>query len=126
MPWTPSDDPVWLRDKVWTPEQNAFAEAYHKVVAEGGIAAGLVLIFVRHGLAACGGFLHDAKYNRQQLRQAAQDLKRVGGFEDLANLALVAADMKPKAPPHWRTRIDTRHRKRTNDLRKGQASSHRP
>jgi hypothetical protein len=125
MPWTPTDDPAWLRDKDWTPAQNAFADAYHNAVARGGIAAGLVLMFTRHGLSGCGGFLHDVKYTRQQLRKAAEDLKRVGGFEDLANLTSLAAARKPSAPPHWRTRLNARRRRLTSDLRKRQASNHR-
>jgi hypothetical protein len=91
MPWTPSDDPLWLRDQAWSPEQVAFAEAYHKAVADGGIAAGLVLIFTRHKLNGAACFLRDVKINREQLKQAARDLKRVGGFDDLARLTAVAA-----------------------------------
>jgi hypothetical protein len=121
-----TDDPPWNRPGfVWPPEQVAFAEAYHKAVAEGGIAAGLVLVFARHGLSACGGFLREAKYSRQQLRQAAADLERVGGFPDLATLTRLAADRKPPAPPNWRTRLDARHRRRTKELRKKAATNHR-
>jgi hypothetical protein len=121
-----TDDPPHHRPGfVWSPEQIAMAEACEKAKQEGGIAAVLVLICTRFGMEGCGGFLREAHYHRQELRKAAADLRHVGGFDDLATMTEMAAEMKPKAPPSWRARLNARHRKRTKELRKKTEINHR-
>jgi hypothetical protein len=98
---------------VWPAEQVAFAEAYHAAVEAGGIASGLVLVFTKHGINGTAGFLRDAKYHRAQLAKAASDLKRVGGFDDLARLTAVAATLKPKGPPTFDQRMAAKRKRRS-------------
>jgi hypothetical protein len=104
----PEDDPNW---RMLTPEQQAFREAYASCQS---IAEGIVLVFAKFGLSATAGFLRDARYDRQQLRNAARDLRRVTAFALLADLVDVAASTKPKPWPklHERLkakRLRTRH-----------------
>jgi|SRR6516164_4144528 hypothetical protein len=112
MPWTPSDDPVWLQERHWTSEQIVASEGYQKAIDEGGIAAALVFTFTRYGLSRTAGFLREAKYNKAQLFKASVDLKRVGGFDLLARLVATAAEMKPKGPPSWKQRVAAKNRRR--------------
>jgi hypothetical protein len=114
MPWKPTDDPGWLRDKVWTPEQNAMAQACEACES---FAEVLVLILTRFGLEGTAGFLREVKCDRQRLRQVARDLHRVGGFDVLADLVEVAGTMKPKPPPTWHQRQRKRMAARVKELR---------
>jgi hypothetical protein len=84
----------------------------------------MVLVFTRHG-AGTAGFLRDVKYSRQRLKVSSQELERVGSFEDLAKLAVVAASMKPPGPPSWKRRMAVKRRRRTKELRKRKLN-HRP
>jgi hypothetical protein len=111
MPWTPSDDPEWLKDRQWSPEQIAMAEAYHAAAEQGGIASGLVLLWTQFGPEKTASFIGDAKYYKFQLIQAAADLKRVGGFPDLARVVAVAVQMKPTLST-WKTRLVKNNRRR--------------
>jgi hypothetical protein len=104
----PEDDPNW---RMLTPEQQAFREAYASCQS---IAEGIVLVFAKFGLSATAGFLRDARYDRQQLRNAARDLGRVTAFALLADLVDVAASTKPKPWPNWPTRYKAEKRLRTH------------
>jgi hypothetical protein len=106
----PSDDPNW---RLLTPEQQAFREAYASCQS---IAEGIVLIFAKFGLSATAGFLRDVKYDREQLRNAARDLRRVTGFSTLADLTELAAKTKPKPWPNWPKRYRAEKRLRTRTV----------
>src|SRR5215475_13586227 len=77
----------------------------------------LVLILTRFGLGGIAGFLREVKCDRERLRQAAADLRRVGGFDVLVDLVEVAATMKPKPPPTWRHGQHKRMAARVRELR---------
>jgi hypothetical protein len=100
--------PGWI----WSPEQESVAQAYHEAVEAGGIASGLVFIWTRYGLEKTASFIGQAAYSREQLRTAAAALKRVGTFPLLAQVVDVAAALKPRTPPSWRSRINAKHRRR--------------
>jgi hypothetical protein len=126
MPTRLTDEPAHQRPGFqWSPEQIATSEAVDKAMSEGDVAAVLVLIATKFGMECCGGFLREARYYQQQLRKAADDLRRVGGFDDLAALAELAAKTKAKAPLSWRARLSAQRRKRTKELRKKAATNHR-
>jgi hypothetical protein len=101
----PQDDPHW---RMLTPEQQAFREAYASCES---IAEGIVLVFAKFGLSTTAGFLRDAKYNREQLRNAARDLRRVTGFATLADLVDVAASTKPKPWPKLHERLKAKNKR---------------
>jgi hypothetical protein len=113
-----TDDPEHQRPGfTWPAEQIAAADSYAQAVNDGGIAAGLVFLVTRYGLGGTAGFLRECKYNRRDLKQAAATLKHVGGFDDLATMAELAAKDKSPPPPSWRQRQRTKMRERVKKLR---------
>jgi hypothetical protein len=114
-PLKPQNDPVLiaeLRDRSWTDAQRQVAD----VMANMTLAEQVVFTFNQYGLSAACGFMR-AKRDRAAFREAAAMLRKVPAFKLLADIAAVAAEMKP-VTPSWRTRLNGRARRRMEALRK--------
>jgi hypothetical protein len=79
----------------------------------------------RFGIVGCAEYLRHCKHDQRELRQAAAALRAVG-LVDEAMLCTLAAPSKRKPSPSWGQRVAAKHRRRTKELRKRQASNHRP
>ena len=111
---------------MWSDRQIQIADA---MAACKSLAERLVVLHAELGYHGAILYARDAVHPRSEFKQAALDLRRVGGdrepFKTLAMACELVMPNKSKAPLSWKQRVAAKHRKRTKESRQQQASNHR-